>query len=192
MIASLRGDVLHIGSDHLVVDVNGVGLRVFTPNSVVKTYQLNDRVFLFTHLVVREDALSLYGFETERERDLFVLLLGVNGVGPRTALATLSTLSVDVIRNAVISEQVDAFARVSGVGRKTGQKIIIALQGKISGGDSLEAIAGFMDVDSEVLGALTALGYSVVEAQSAIQTIPRDAPKDVETRLRLALQFFSS
>jgi Holliday junction DNA helicase RuvA len=99
---------------------------------------------------------------------------------------------VDVIRNAVISEQVDAFARVSGVGRKTGQKIIIALQGKISGGDSLEAIAGFMDVDSEVLGALTALGYSVVEAQSAIQTIPRDAPKDVETRLRLALQFFSS
>jgi Holliday junction DNA helicase RuvA len=120
-----------------------------------------------------------------------VLLLGVNGIGPRTALAILSVLSTDAIRRAVVSEQSDVFSRVPGVGKKTAQKILLHLQGRISA----EAIAGFTsaitEIETEVLAALTNLGYSVVEAQTAIQAIPRDTPQDIEARLRLALQYFS-
>jgi len=103
----------------------------------------------------------------------------------------LSVLSVDAIRRAVLSEQSEVFARVPGVGKKTAQKILLHLQGKISG-EGLADVAGMGDADAEVLEALTSLGYSVVEAQAALQSIPRDAVKDVEERLRLALQYFNS
>ena len=148
-------------------------------------------VSLHTHLVVREDSLTLYGFLSEEERDLYVLLLGADGVGPRIGLNILSTLSVDAIRRAVLAEQPDIFSRVSGVGRKTAQKILLHLQGKIKGEVSGELIRQ-MDADSEVLEALVGLGYSVVEAQAAIQSIPKETSQDVETRLRIALQYFSN
>ncbi|MGB9896804.1 Holliday junction branch migration protein RuvA, partial [Thermanaerothrix sp.] len=115
-------------------------------------------------------------------------LLGVNGVGPRLALAILSALSVGLIQQAVHGEQPDLLARVPGVGRKTAQKIILYLQDKIGREESFTGLAAFSEVDHQVLEALTHLGYSVVEAQAALQSIPRDAPADVEERLRLALQ----
>jgi holliday junction DNA helicase RuvA len=173
------------------VGIGGIGFRVFVPAPLKVSLQVSSKVFLYTYLVVREDALTLYGFENEEDRDFFSMLLGVNGIGPKTALVVLSTMTVDAIRRAVLSEQADIFARVPGVGRKTGQKILLHLQGKIKGG--LEAMGGaILDVDAEVLEALVGLGYSVVEAQAALQSIPRDTPQDVETRLRLALQYFSS
>ncbi len=190
MIASLEGTVLAAGDDHLVVGVSGVGFKVYVPSGL-KGARAGDPVRLQTHLVVREDLLALYGFETLEERDFFLLLLGVNGVGPRIALAILSALSVDAVRRAVLSEQSEIFARVPGVGKKTAQKILLHLQGKVSGGVVGEMMP-VMDVDAEVLDALTGLGYSVIEAQSALQAIPRDAAKDVETRLRYALQYFSN
>ena len=191
MIATLQGEIILTKDDYLVVNVGGVGIRVFVPVMLRGSAKIGERIFLHTHLVVREDALSLYGFETEQEQSYFNLLLGVNGVGPRIALAILSTLSVDMIRRAVLSEQADLFSRVPGVGKKTAQKILLHLQGKVTG--TLEALgAPSTDVDTEVLDALTGLGYSVIEAQTALQAIPRDAPKDLETRLRLALQFFTS
>lgn len=190
MIASLQGEVLTQGSDYLVILVGGVGLRVFAPSGTCAAVHPGSFTFLHTHLVVREDALTLYGFESEVERDYFNLLLGVNGVGPRIALAILSILSVDMIRRAVLTEQVDVFGRVPGVGKKTAQKILLHMQGKVGPGGALAEAANLMDVDAEVLDALTGLGYSVVEAQSAIQSIPRETTKDVEERLRLALQFF--
>ncbi len=191
MIASLQGEVFSGKDDYLIVNVGGVGLRVFVPVGLRAAVQPGDQIHLYTHLVVREDALALYGFETEPEQEYFNLLLGVNGIGPRIALAILSAMTVDMIRRAVLGEQPELFARVPGVGKKTGQKILLHLQGKITG--TLEGIGlPVSDVDSEVMEALTGLGYSVVEAQSALQSIPRDAPKDVETRLRLALQYFTS
>jgi holliday junction DNA helicase RuvA len=141
---------------------------------------------------VRQDALSLFGFETRESRDYFNLLLTVNGIGPRLAMAVLSTLSPDAIRRAIFHEQAEVFSRVPGVGKKTAQKIMLTLQDKIKGEEGLEPVARFSDADAEILEALTTLGYSVVEAQAALQSIPRDAPKDVEDRLRLALQYFSS
>lgn len=190
MIASVHGKVTGIGENSIVVEVGGVGLRVFVPGGVFEGAQLNDMIFLHTYLVVRQDALVLYGFEREEEREFFLLLLAVSGIGPRTAMAILSTLSLDTIRSAVIHEQPDVFARVSGVSRKTGQKILVYLQDKVGKEAPLGALTA-LDADTEVVEALTTLGYSVVEAQSALQSLPKDAPEDVEGRLRLALQYFS-
>lgn len=190
MIASIQGEVLSQGSDNLVILVGGIGLRVYTPTATCAAVRPGQVTFLHTHLVVREDAWTLYGFESEIEREYFILLLGVNGVGPRIALAILSILSVDTLRRAVLSEQVEVLSRVPGVGKKTAQKILLHMQGKVGPEGALGEVAMMMDVDAEVLDALTGLGYSVVEAQSAIQSIPRDTARNVEERLRLALQFF--
>jgi Holliday junction DNA helicase RuvA len=190
MIATIQGEVIALEPNALVIRVGGVGLRVFVPTMVSAGAHIGDELFLHTHLVVREDLLNLYGFDKQEDRQFFELLLGVNGVGPRLALAVLSSLNVDTIRRAVLSEQADVFSRVPGVGKKTGQKILLHLQGKV--GTTGEVLGGILtDVDSEVLEALTGLGYSVVEAQAALQSIPRDTPQEVETRLRLALQYFS-
>ncbi len=194
MIASLRGTVLNIQQpSFLVVEVGGVGFKVFAPASVFDELDgLGRSVFLHTYLMVREDALNLYGFSTEEQRALFELLLTVQGVGPRLALAVLSTLSLDVLRHAVAQEQAEVLDRVPGVGRKTAEKIVFALKDKLGAAAGLGVLAPLSDVDTEVIGALTALGYSVVEAQAALQSIPKGQGKDVEDRIRLALQYFST
>jgi len=192
MIASLSGRIQEINSDSLVLDIGGVGLQVFAPAPLRDRLKPAETVFLYTYLVVREDALSLYGFDTKEGRDFFILLLGVNGVGPRLSLAMLSTLSPDAIRRAVFHEQADVFSRVPGIGKKTAQKILLHLQDRIPMEAGLERVAAISEVDTEVLGALTSLGYSVVEAQTALQSIPRDTPQEVEARLRAALQYFTS
>jgi Holliday junction DNA helicase RuvA len=194
MIASLRGTVLHIQQpSFLVVEVGGVGFKVSVPASVFDDLDgVGRNVFLHTYLMVREDALNLYGFSTEEQRALFELLLTVQGVGPRLALSVLSTLSLDVLRHAVAQEQAEVLDRVPGIGRKTAEKIVFALKDKLGAETALGALAPVSDVDTEVLGALTALGYSVVEAQSALQSIPKGQGKDVEDRIRLALQYFST
>ena len=191
MIASLNGKVLHKEGDSVVIGLGGAGLQVFAPAPLIDRLFVNEEAFLHTHLVVRQDALTLYGFATVEEKAFFIMLLGVSGIGPRLSLAVLSTLNPDAIRRAVFHEQSDVFSRVPGVGKKTAQKIMLHLQDKIGEVDGLGAVAALTDVDTEVLEALVSLGYSVVEAQAALQSVPRDAPEDVEARLRLALQFFA-
>ncbi len=191
MIATLRGEVIQIEENALVVELGGVGLRVFVPAPLRSRLKPGEGISLFTHLVVREDALTLYGFESQAERDLFTLLLGVDGVGPKVSLAVLSTLSLEAVQQAVVAEQADVLGRVPGVGKKTAQKIVLYLHDRFKPGDSLSRLSALSDKDGEVLAALTSLGYSVVEAQTAIQSLPKDAPDDVEQRLRLALQYFT-
>ncbi|MEA3350112.1 MAG: Holliday junction branch migration protein RuvA [Chloroflexota bacterium] len=190
MIAHLSGRITNIESDRVILEVGSVGVWVFVPDPLCKTMRVGETVSLHTHLVVREDALTLYGFDTNEEREYFGLLLGVNGVGPRLALAILSTLDPDTIRRAVFSEQPEIFTRVSGIGKRTSQKMLLYLDGRIEATSELEKIATITDTDTQVIDALTALGYSVVEAQSAVQNIPKDAPEDIEDRIRLALQYF--
>jgi Holliday junction DNA helicase RuvA len=139
---------------------------------------------------VREEDLTLYGFADQEERALFETLIGIAGIGPRIALSVLSTLTVDHLKNAVAHEDPDVFARVPGVGKKLAQKLVFELKDKLVV-DRVTGLAAISDVDTDVLAALTALGYSVVEAQAALQSIPRDAPQDVEERVRLALQYFA-
>ena len=131
MIASLEGTVSQILEDSLVINVSGVGFRVFVPRLVCQEAEPFQSKMLFTYLVVREDALTLFGFDTIEERDLYVLLLGANGVGPRTALAIISTMSPGLIRKAVLSNESDLFTRVPGVGKKTAQSLVLHLSGKI-------------------------------------------------------------
>ena len=192
MISSLRGTVLQINPDFLVVDVGGVGLKVQVPASVYDELDgVGRNIFLHTHLIVREDALALYGFSSEEQRALFELLLTVQGVGPRLGLAVLSSLSLDVLRRAVAQEQVEVLDRVPGVGRKTAEKIVFTLKDKLGGEFALGGITHVSDVDTEVISALTTLGYSLVEAQAALQSIPKGQGQDVEERIRLALQYFA-
>ncbi len=191
MIATLRGEVTQIEDNALVVEIGGLGLRVFVPAPLRGRLKVGEVVLLYTHLVVREDALTLYGFESQSDRDLFNMLLGVDGVGPKVSLSVLSTLTLDVVQRAVFNEESEVLSRVPGVGKKTAQKIVLYLHDRLRPADALAKIAALSDKDSEVLAALTALGYSVVEAQTAIQSLPKDAPDDVEERLRLALQYFT-
>ncbi len=191
MIASLEGTVTQVLEDSIVLNVSGVGFRIFVPRLVCQETEVFESKTLFTHLVVREDALTLFGFDTIEERDLYVMLLGANGVGPRTALAVISTMSPGLIRKAVLSNEADLFTRVPGIGKKTAQSLVLHLSGKIKG-EYVETLSGDRELDADVITALTGLGYSIVEAQAAIQTLPKDAPKDLEGRLRMALQYFSS
>ena len=190
MIATLRGEISQVEDNALILEVGGVGLRVFVPAPLRTRTRAGDGLFLYTHLVVREDALTLYGFESQAERELFNTLLGVDGVGPRVALSVLSTLTLDAVQRAVFADEVELLSRVPGIGKKTAQKMAIHLKDKLRPTDVLAGVAAMTDRDSEVLAALTALGYSVVEAQAAIQSLPREAPEDTEERLRMALQYF--
>lgn len=191
MISSLKGSVGQVGVGSLVVEVGGVGLLVYVPDPLTDQLNIGQSIYLHTYLIVRQDALALYGFESREGRDFFILLLGVSGVGPRLAVSILSSLTPETIRRAIITEQAEVFSRVPGVGKKTAQKIVFSLQDKITKEEGFEPIAAMSEADSEVLSALVALGYSVVEAQAALQSIPRDSPEEVEERLRLALGYFS-
>ncbi len=192
MIASIQGKIIQKGLDNIVINLNGIGIQVFVTKETCETANAGEVKFLHCQLIVREESLTLFGFESDIEKEYFNLLLGVNGVGTRLALSIISTLSIDAINRAVSAEQFEVFSRVSGVGKKTAQKIAIHLQGKINADAGIIGQkSSYQDVDLEVLEALTSLGYSVVEAQSALQFIPKDAPKDIEARLRIALQYFS-
>ena len=190
MITSLRGRLQGVGERELILEVGGVGLAVFVPPDLLeKAPAIGQSMFLHTALVVRADSLSLYGFSQVEQRELFQLLLQVSGIGPRTAFGLVSHLSPDVFRSAVGNNQPEALTRVPGIGKKTAEKIVFQLK------DKLAAPAGIAvspsETDVEVLALLTGLGYSVVEAQTALQSIPRDAPAEVEERLRLALRYFA-
>ncbi|MFZ0531698.1 MAG: Holliday junction branch migration protein RuvA [Anaerolineales bacterium] len=192
MISILHGNVISQETDGIIVDVNGIGFHVMVPNYLRDRLQPGEPIYLYTKMIVREDAWLLCGFETKEGREVFDLLLSVNGIGPRLAMSILSTLSPDIIRRAVFNEQADVFSRVPGIGNKTAQKIVLHLQDRLPSTEGLAPFSKISDVDTEVLAALTGLGYSLVEAQAALQYIPRETPQDVETRLRIALQYFST
>ncbi len=187
MITTIEGELAHKAADHVVVAIGGIGVEVSAPFSTIERLQ-SERVFLYTRLVLREDSLSLYGFATAAERELFDAVLKISGIGPKLAVSILSTLSVENIRHAVANDRPEIISRVPGIGKKTAQKIVLELQDKFPAG--LDGAPQVVEDDSSavVMDALTGLGYSVVEAQAAVQAIPRDASQNIEERIRLALQ----
>ena len=194
MIRQVRGTVAAVGKSFFVIDVGGsgggIGLRVFVPEPTLARFRAESQITLHTYLQVRESDLSLYGFENDEELAVFELLLGVSGVGPKVALATLSTLTPDALRRAVSNKEPGMVARVPGIGKRTAEKIVLELQGKLTpANDDLSGLVSSMDADSEVIEALTGLGYSVVQAQLAVQQVPVDVV-GVEERLRVALSSF--
>lgn len=191
MIASIQGKVASTHADYVVIMVGGIGYKVFTTHDVTSR-MVGEDVYLHTYLVVREDALNLFGFMTSEERGFFETLLSISGVGPKVALSILSTLSLDNLRNAVVSDRSEILTRVPGIGKKTAQKILFELKDKLPKGLDAIPVDAFDDVNSDVIDTLVVLGYSIIEAQTAVQALPPDAPRDVEERVRMALQYFVS
>ena len=173
MISSLHGVVLHAASDLVVIEVGGVGFSVAVPADVAHTARVGERLQLHTSLIVREDSLSLFGFAERDELEIFGLLLGVTGVGPKSALGVLSHLTVDQIAEAVTAEDDAPFRRVSGIGPKTAKLIVLQLAGKVHAPapGARTSSAAPDDID-QVTAALVGLGWSEkVAVEAAAQTI---------------------
>jgi Holliday junction DNA helicase RuvA len=186
MIKTLRGRLSVLGPDWVIVDISGVGIQVFVPNPSSLS-ESGDLVLLHTHLVVREDELTLYGFPDEDSLRLFQLLLGVSGVGPRLALAVLTGLPARVLSHAIISENDRALHEVPGVGNRTAARIILELKGKLGGIAGPTEVATGSD-RNDVVAALEGLGYSPSEARQATAKLPLDESLSLEEQIRRALQ----
>jgi holliday junction DNA helicase RuvA len=166
-----------------VLEVGGLGLRLLVPASTAaRLPAVGERAKLLTHLLVRADARTLYGFATAAELELFERLLGVRGLGPAKALALLSGASVEALCAAIAGEDTGALARIPGIGRRGAAQIVLDLKDKVG-----PAAAGAAGVDGEVLAWLTAMGFPAAEAQAAVAKLPPDTPLSVEERVRRAL-----
>jgi len=189
MIASISGTVQKIETSSLVVAVGGVGLRVFVPRTVLENVGgIGRAIGLYTHLQVREDDLSLFGFENEDDLDLFTVLLGVQGVGPKVALAILGTLSPELLKSAIMREETAVLQRVPGIGKKTAERIMFQLRDKLDLGGAAATMPLVSDIDADVIDVLTSLGFSIIEAQSALQHVPREV-RAMDERVQAALQY---
>lgn len=193
MISSVKGILRKRSTEFVVVEVGGVGFKVHVPASTLSVLgDVGDLVALHTHLHLREDNLALYGFATEDEMSTFELLLNVSGVGPRAALSILSATSVDSLRLAIASGNVEMLTRIPGIGAKTAGRIVLELKGKIDVSSLRAADSEAAVGDSDVLAALINLGYSPAEAQAAIRSCPRDGNSAVEDRIVAALRYFAN
>jgi Holliday junction DNA helicase RuvA len=188
MIATVSGVINEIGQDHLVIGVAGIGLRVFVPRTVLEDVGGPGRsMTLHTYLVVKETELTLYGFEASEDRSLFELMLGVNGVGPKVGLAILSTLSPEMFKSAILREEAAVLQRVPGIGKKTAERILFQLRDKLDFTAGASTLPLVSDVDADVIELLTGLGFSIVEAQTALQHVGREV-SGIDERLQAALQ----
>ncbi len=193
MIASLEGRLEAIDAEGAVVNVGGVGFRVAMPTTVLSALgNPGDSVKVYTHLHVREDNIALYGFATAAELWMFETLLGVSGLGPRLALAMLSTLSPEQITTAIATGSADMLDMIPGIGKKVASRIILELREKIGAGWAIATTAGAAPENADVLAALTSLGYSAAEAVKAVANLPADNKLGLEERVKLALQYLGS
>ncbi len=190
MIASLTGKIETLNSDTAVVNVGGVGFKVFMPTSALASIGTpGDDVKVFTHTHVREDNISLFGFPSAEELWLFETLIGVTGLGPKLALALLSALNPEQLTMAIASGSTDLLDTVPGVGKKVASRIILELKEKIGAGLAIAPASHVSEENAEALGALTSLGYSAAEAVKAVASLPADPKLELEDKVKLALQY---
>lgn len=174
MIIRLDGKILMRGDRFLVVGVNGVSYRVFCGPQVIKSAPKKDEQFsLWTHLHVREDAMELYGFKEYAELEFFEMLIGISGIGPKGALGVLAVAPLDNLKKAISSGETSYLTKVSGIGRKTAEKIVLELRDKLGGMSGVEG-EGILKEDQDVFSALQSLGYSLSEAREAMKNIPKN------------------
>ena len=193
MISSLKGKVETIGADFATINVGGIGFQVFMPTSTISTLtSAGEEARVHTHLHLREDSVTLFGFATTQELALFQLLIGVTGLGPRLALALLSALATEQLTMAIVTGQTDVLTITPGVGKKVAERIILELKEKLGAGWAATPAAQIAQENSDVLGALTSLGYSAAEAQRAVATLPAATDMSLEERIKHSLQFFNN
>jgi Holliday junction DNA helicase RuvA len=194
-LARLRGTVDERGDDWVIVSVGGMGLLASVPASTADGLVPGAPAALYTHLHVREDALTLYGFATRDDLRLFEQLISVSGVGPRVALGLLSSLDNADLTTAIASGRADALRKVSGVGQKTAERIVLDLRDKVTPPEDARpagpATAKEPAADAEFIAAMMALGYTQAEAAAAFAQLPQDADMPLEERIRVALSYFA-
>lgn len=190
MIAMLRGTVEFRGDNEIIIEVNGIGYYVHLPSPVLNDVgREGSNVVLYTYQHVRENELSLYGFSSLDQRELFQQLLTVSGIGPRVAVGLLSTLAPDRLRLAIVEGNTALLTEAPGVGKRTAERLILDLKDKIELGELVPA-GEFGPADTEVLSALESLGYSRSEAQEAMRHLP-DGDLSLEEKITEALRYFA-
>ncbi len=189
MIARLTGSVVDRGLDYVVLDVSGVGYLVFGPTSVITRANQGETITLHTHMVVREDDMTLYGFLDQHQQRLFRTLIGVSGVGPKVALALLSLMDVDELSYAIASGNAAALARAQGVGQKLAARLVVELRDKMTKGAGPVPTLGIES--EEVIAALMSLGYSQAEAGDAVARAEFPEGAAIEEKVRIALSHFA-
>ena len=190
MIASLSGKLDSLAADGAVINVGGVGFRVHMPSSALSELGTPGKeVKVFTHMHVREDNISLYGFATSEELWLFETLIGVTGLGPKLSLAMLSAMSPDQITTAIATGNTDMLDMVPGIGKKVASRIILELKEKIGAGWVAAPGTRSAQENTDVLTALTSLGYSAAEAVKAVSALPADSDLSLEDKVKLVLQY---
>jgi Holliday junction DNA helicase RuvA len=193
MIAGLHGKLESVGSDWAIIDVGGIGFQVYMPTSSLSILgAIGEEVKLYTHLHLREDNATLYGFASTDELGLFQSLIGVSGLGPRLALAILSAMSVDKLTMAIATGSTDLLTVVPGIGKKVAQRLILELKEKIGAGWITTPAAQLAQENTDVLAALTSLGYSVAEANRAVATLPPSSDLSLEEKIKQALHYLGS
>lgn len=201
MYSYIRGELAEINSDHIVLDVNGIGYQIYIPTNTLNYLpSIGEMVKIHTYLYIREDAMMLYGFLTRDDLDMFKMLITVSGIGPKGGIGILSTLSTDDLRFAVLSDDAKAIAKAPGIGAKTAQRVIIDLKDKMSLEEAFEkklehttnkVLPENNSIKNDAVLALNALGYSSTESLKAVSKVEITEDMDVEDVLKAALKHMS-
>ena len=193
MIASLHGRLESLGSDSAIINVGGIGFQVYMPTSTLSTLgTIGEEVQLYTHFHLREDNATLYGFASADELRLFQTLISVSGLGPKLALGMFSVMSVDKLTMAIATGSVDLLTIVPGIGKKVANRLVLELKEKIGAGWVTTPGVQLAEENTDVLAALTSLGYSVSEASRAVASLPPSSELSLEEKIKLALQYFTT
>lgn len=188
MIATLEGTLEYRGVDSVIINVGGIGFQVHVPGSTLSQLgAINDKVSLYTHLHLREDNVSLYGFASEEELALFKNLISVSGIGPKAALALLSASNPEQLVMAIASGNVDVISQVPGIGKKIAGRLVVELKGKLER-EWKGAVLPLAAENTDAIAALTNLGYSLREAIQAVSNLPDSSELTLEEKVRMALQ----
>lgn len=187
MIASLKGTITAVTDRYAIIDVSGVGYKVFCGTETLQSLSGKTEAQVFTYMAVREDAQDLYGFQTIDELDFFELLISISGIGPRSALGILAVANIDTLKRAIGTGDTGYLTKVSGIGRKTAEKIVLELRDKLRAHVSDDATPGSMRAESDVVEALKSLGYSQNEARDALKQIPPEI-EGTNARIKEALK----
>jgi Holliday junction DNA helicase RuvA len=188
MIATLEGILEYRGNDSIIINVGGVGFRVYVPSSTLSQLgAVKGKVFIYTHLHVREDNISLYGFASSEELALFKNLISVSGIGSKLALALLSAFKPEQLVMAITSGDIDLLSQAPGIGKKMASRLVVELKGKLEK-EWKEVTLPLASESADVITALTGLGYSVAEATKAISKLPDSEELSLEEKIKMALQ----
>jgi holliday junction DNA helicase RuvA len=187
MLSYLKGTIQYIGQNYVEVLVNDLGYKVFVTESFLNSGNVGKEIEVFTHQHVREDVLDLFGFDNREQMELFEKLIGVSGIGPKTALGVLSAATIDEIETAVINDDVSVLTKVSGIGAKTAERIVLELKSKYKGKVAPVSKSGKTNDDFDVIDGLIGLGYSAEQARSALRQVDKELGADEKIKLCLKI-----